>query len=173
MQNHFTLFQLPQQFSIDLTQLDAAYRDVQSQVHPDKFVRANDAEKRVAMQWATRANEAYQTLKNPIKRATYLCELHGVDLQTESNTSMPVEFLMQQMEWREAFDDARHANNHAAMITLEKELQNHLKIQIEHVGKSSDIGDFSLAAQQIRSCLFLEKFLNDIAAYEDLSISSI
>jgi DnaJ-domain-containing protein 1 len=76
-------------------------------VHPDKFVNATDAEKRVAMQWATRANEAYQTLKSPQKRAHYLCELNGVDLQTESNTAMPMAFLMQQMEWREALGDAR------------------------------------------------------------------
>src|SRR3990172_4334329 len=100
MQNHFDLFQLPQHFTIDVGALDVAYHEVQNRVHPDKFVSATDAEKRVAMQWATRANEAYQTLKNPLKRAAYLCELHGIDLQTESNTSMPAAFLMQQMEWR-------------------------------------------------------------------------
>jgi molecular chaperone HscB len=98
MQNHFELFHLEPQFGLDLSKLDAAYREVQSKVHPDKFVQASDAEKRVAMQWSTRANEAYQTLKKPLKRATYLCELHGVDLQAESNTSMPAAFLMQQME---------------------------------------------------------------------------
>ena len=81
MQNHFELFQLPQRYAVDAHALDNAYRDVQSRVHPDKFVNATDAEKRVAMQWATRANEAYQTLKNPQKRAQYLCELHGVELQ--------------------------------------------------------------------------------------------
>ncbi|MBR7784595.1 Fe-S protein assembly co-chaperone HscB, partial [Undibacterium luofuense] len=84
MQNHFELFQLAPRFSLDMAQLDAAYREVQSQVHPDKFVQASEAEKRVAMQWATRANEAYQTLKKPLKRASYLCEIHGVDLETES-----------------------------------------------------------------------------------------
>ena len=69
MQNHFELFHLPQRFAIDMEALDKAYREVQSRVHPDKFSSATDAEKRVAMQWATRANEAYQTLKNPYKRA--------------------------------------------------------------------------------------------------------
>lgn len=166
MQNHFELFQLPQKFNVDRALLDTAYREVQSQVHPDKFVRANDVEKRVAMQWATRANEAYQTLKNPLKRAAYLCELNGVDLQTESNTSMPSAFLMQQMEWREAFDDARHAKDLASMMRLEKEIQIQLKTQIEAAGLSSDAGNFTLAAQQIRACLFLEKFLTDIAALD-------
>ena len=101
MQNHFELFNLTPAFNLDLAQLDRAYREVQMRVHPDKFVSAGSAEQRVAMQWATRANEAYQTLKNPLQRATYLCELNGVGLNAESNTTMPSGFLMQQMEWRE------------------------------------------------------------------------
>ncbi|MFX8879608.1 Fe-S protein assembly co-chaperone HscB, partial [Acinetobacter baumannii] len=83
------MFGLIPAFALDMAALDTAYRQVQSRVHPDKFANSSDTEKRVAMQWATRANEAYQTLKNPLKRASYLCELNGVDLQTESNTSMP------------------------------------------------------------------------------------
>ncbi len=98
MDNHFDLFQMPARFAIDAAQLDAAYRELQGRVHPDKFAAASDAEKRVAMQWATRANEAYKTLKNPLHRAAYLCELHGVDLGIESNTTMPPAFLVQQME---------------------------------------------------------------------------
>src|SRR3954462_3060365 len=111
MQNHFELFHLPQRFAIDTAALDAAYHEVQNQVHPDKFINATDSEKRVAMQWATRANEAYRTLKSPFKRAAYLCELNGIELQTESNTAMPREFLMQQMEWREALEDANAAKD--------------------------------------------------------------
>src|ERR1700712_5511738 len=123
MQNHFDLFHLPAQFDVDTAALDQAYRDVQGQVHPDKFVNATDAEKRVAMQWATRANEAYQTLKNPQKRAQYLCELNGVDLQTESNTAMPMAFLMQQMEWREELGDARAGKDIDALEALERQLK--------------------------------------------------
>lgn len=167
MQNHFELFHLPISYDLDRAALDAAYREVQSRVHPDKFVQASDAEKRVAMQWATQANEAYQTLKDPIKRATYLCNMHGVDLQTESNTAMPATFLMQQMEWREAFDDARHANDTKAMMALENELNIALKMQTTATGAAISQGDFNTAAQQIRACLFLEKFLNDIAAFEE------
>jgi len=119
------------------------------------------------MQWATRANEAYQTLKKPLKRATYLCELQGVDLQTESNTSMPASFLMQQMEWREAFDDARQANDSDALFALEKELRNALKAKLLQVGSTLDKPDFAAAAQEIRTCMFLEKFIADIAALEE------
>ena len=167
MQNYFELFDLPQQFSIDLTQLDQAFRKVQSQVHPDKFVQSGDAEKRVAMQWATRANEAYQTLKKPLKRARYLCELEGVDLQTESNTSMPAAFLMQQMEWRENFDDAKKSSDTNAMALLEHEVTLALKSQIENLSTLFAQKDFLAAAQEIRACLFLEKFIEDIAAAED------
>ena len=167
MQNHFVLFDLPMQFELNRAQLDSAYREVQSRVHPDKFVQAGDAEKRVAMQWATQANEAYQTLKDPLKRATYLCNLNGVDLQTESNTSMPTAFLMQQMEWREAFDDARHSNDMAAMMQLEKEVQAGLQAQTANAGRAISQSDFQTAAQEIRACLFLEKFLTDIAAFDE------
>jgi molecular chaperone HscB len=158
MQNHFDLFQLPAKFAIDAGALDAAYRDVQGQVHPDRFVGATDAEKRVAMQWATRANEAYQTLKNPQKRAQYLCELHGVDLKTESNTAMPMQFLMQQMEWREALGDARAAKDLAALESLDAEVGQDRSTRMVEIGEQLDAGDYEHAAQGVRALMFLEKF---------------
>lgn len=158
MQNHFDLFQLPAVFAVDMAALDAAYRDVQGQVHPDRFVNATDAEKRVAMQWATRANEAYQTLKNPQKRAQYLCELNGVDLHTESNTAMPMEFLMQQMEWREALGEARSAADVDALDALSKEVSADRKLRTAHIGAQLDAGDYEHAAQGVRALMFLDKF---------------
>ncbi len=158
MQNHFELFHLPATFAVNASALDAAYRDVQGQVHPDRFVNATDAEKRVAMQWATRANEAYQTLKSPQKRAQYLCELHGVDLKTESNTAMPMDFLMQQMEWREALGDARAAKDLGALEALEREVERERKAHMVRIGEQLDAGDFEQAAQGVRAQMFLEKF---------------
>jgi molecular chaperone HscB len=158
MQNHFDLFQLPAKFAIDMGALDSAYRDVQGQVHPDRFVNATDAEKRVAMQWATRANEAYQTLKNPQKRAQYLCELHGVDLKTESNTAMPMQFLMQQMEWREALGDAKAAKDLGALESLDAEVGNDRKTRMVQIGEQLEAGDYEHAAQGVRALMFLEKF---------------
>ena len=122
-QNHFALFGLQPAFRIDLAALDQAYRDIQSQVHPDRFANANEAERRMSMQWATHANEAYQTLKKPASRARYLLQLHGVDALEESNTSMPGEFLMRQMEWREAIGDAKAERDSARLETLELELK--------------------------------------------------
>ena len=167
MQNYFELFHLPQRFALDQAELDRAYREVQNQVHPDKFVQSSDSEKRVAMQWATHANEAYQVLKKPLRRARYLCELAGVDLQTESNTSMPPAFLMQQMEWREAFDDARLANDVPALMSLEKEVRLAQKNELQRVGEALDQQNFDMAAQQVRACMFIEKLIADIAALEE------
>lgn len=168
MQNHFALFHLPETFTIDAIALDRAYHDVQNQVHPDKFTTASDAEKRVAMQWATRANEAYQTLKSPLKRATYLCELHGVDLQIESNTSMPTAFLMQQMGWREALDDARGARDDAALDALERELGEARRLQVAEIATLLDAQDFPAAALGVRKLMFIEKFGDEVAATFDL-----
>jgi len=162
MQNHFDLFHLPAQFTVDAAALDQAYRDVQGQVHPDKFVNATDAEKRVAMQWATRANEAYQTLKHPQKRAQYLCELNGVDLQTESNTAMPMDFLMQQMEWREELGDARAAKDAVALDRLDAQLRSARKQRLVLVGKELDAGQYDAAAQGVRALMFLDKFGEEV-----------
>ncbi len=162
MQNHFELFNLPQRFALDSGALDAAYRDVQGRVHPDKFVNATDAEKRVAMQWATRANEAYQTLKNPQKRAQYMCELNGVDLQTESNTAMPMAFLMQQMEWREALGEARADKDADALEALDQQLRNERKAKLLDIEHQIDAGDFHGAAQGVRALMFLEKFGEEV-----------
>ena len=162
MQNHFELFQLPPAFAIDAGALDSAYRDVQSRVHPDKFVNATDAEKRVAMQWATRANEAYQTLKHPQKRAQYLCELNGVDLQTESNTAMPMAFLMQQMEWREELGDARAGKDADALDGLERQLKTERKARLAEVGSQLDAGDYAAAALGVRALMFLDKFGEEV-----------
>jgi molecular chaperone HscB len=162
VQNHFELFHLPRQFAIDAGALDAAYREVQGRVHPDKFVNATDAEKRVAMQWATRANEAYQTLKNPQRRAQYLCELHGVDLQVESNTAMPMAFLMQQMEWREELAEARATRNAGLLDQLDGQLRSARKGQLKDIEAQLDAGDYHAAAQGVRALMFLEKFGEEV-----------
>ena len=162
MQNHFDLFQLPATFALDMGALDAAYRDVQGRVHPDRFINATDAEKRVAMQWATRANEAYQTLRNSQKRAQYLCELNGVDLNTESNTAMPMDFLMQQMEWREALGEARAAKDSDALDALDEQVKQERKARLAQVGTQLDAGDFDNAAQGVRALMFLDKFSEEV-----------
>ena len=102
----FELFGLPQQFDTDTNALDHTWKQLQKQVHPDQFSAQGAADKRLAMQWSVRVNEAYQRLKHPVKRAAYLCQLRGVPVNAEHNTSMPAEFLVQQMQWREELEDS-------------------------------------------------------------------
>ena len=171
MDNHFALFQMPARFDIDIRQLESAYRELQSRVHPDKFAAATDAEKRVAMQWATRANEAYQALKNPLKRAIYLCELHGVDLGIESNTAMPPAFLMQQMEWREALDEARDNKDIAALEKLEQALGAMRREQMQNISSALDAGHYDEAGGLVRQLMFVEKFAEEVGrAFEALEV---
>ena len=99
--DHFALFALPRQQALDEAALDQAFRQLQAQVHPDRHARADDAQRRLAMQWSTRVNEAYQTLKSPLRRARYLLTLLGCDPEVENNTAMPADFLLRQMELRE------------------------------------------------------------------------
>lgn len=162
MQNHFELFHLPQRFAVDMKALESAYREVQNQVHPDKFTTGTDSEKRVALQWAARANEAYQVLRNPFKRAAYLCELHGVDLQIESNTAMPREFLLQQMEWREALDDARAASDAEGLERLDRELQEARKAEIARIAALLNADDYTGAGRLVRQLMFLDKLDEEV-----------
>ncbi len=163
MQNHFELFQLPQRFDIDQAALSAAWREVQNQVHPDKFVQASGAEQRVAMQWATQANEAYQVLKDPMRRAAYLCQLHGVELNAESNTAMPRAFLLQQMEWREQLQEVRASGDMAALEALEKQLQDERKALLATIAQLLDAGQFVPAAEQVRCLMFVQRFGEEVA----------
>jgi molecular chaperone HscB len=162
--NYFELFGLPSAFRIEVARLERAYRQVQSQVHPDRFAAATDAEKRVSMQWATRANEAFQTLKRPLSRARYLLALRGVDTQEETNTAMPAEFLISQMEWREAVSNARANRDVAALDRLADELRVSERTLLIDLEKHLDgDGNLAAAALGVRKLRFIEKLREDIA----------
>ncbi len=161
--DHFTLFGLPRAFRLDARMLDSRYRELQAQVHPDRFTAASDADKRLSMQWATRANEAYQALKKPLERANYLLHLAGHDVQAESNTAMPVEFLMEQMEWREATAEARAGRDHLELERLFQRLRDDLDAHYEALaGLLDDQNDHAAAAEAVRRLMFLEKLLIEI-----------
>lgn len=159
--NHFELFGLPQRFHLDLTQLEQAYRGIQSQVHPDRFVRASDTERRVSMQSATQVNEAYRTLKNPLFRARYLLALHRVDVDNENNTAMPADFLQEQMQWRESVEEAAHQP--AALAALAHRLADEMKDHYADLKRRLDgEGDYALAAGSVRKLMFLERLREEI-----------
>jgi molecular chaperone HscB len=160
--DHFALFGLNRAFRLDLSDLDSRYRDIQAQVHPDRFVNAGDVERRLSMQWATHANEAYQTLKKPLERAKYLLGLAGHDIQAESNTAMPADFLIEQMEWREAVMEARDGGDHHELEHLHNRLRSDIGERYEELGNLLEGGDHVSATDRVRRLMFLEKLLSEI-----------
>jgi molecular chaperone HscB len=156
----FDLFGLPMRFAQDRVALDARWKALQTEVHPDRFASEGGTAQRVAMQWAIRVNEAYQRLKDPLKRAAYLCELHGAPIGAENNTAMPGAFLMQQMEWREALDEARTLDAVEALAddvaAHERRLQQQLATLID------ERQDWPAAAGQVRALMFVARFAADV-----------
>jgi molecular chaperone HscB len=167
----FTLLGLEKAFALDRARLDAAWKTLQAQVHPDRFAAEGAAAQRIAMQWAVRVNEAHQRLKDPLKRAAYLCELAGVPVQAENNTAMPGEFLMQQMQWREALEEA---NGAADVEALSDEVSAQRKARLSRVTQYLDAdANPKAAAQEVRALMFIDRLLAEIDArleqYEDAS----
>jgi molecular chaperone HscB len=166
--DHFKLFGLPARFAIDGAALEDAYKRVQSQVHPDRFAAGTAAERRVAMQWAARANEAFQALRSPVRRAAYLCELGGAPIDAESNTAMPAAFLVQQMQWREEHDDARDSGDPARMQALIHEVEAARAQTVQDLETALDHDhDPAAAAALVRQLMFVEKMRDELGALAD------
>lgn len=171
--DHFSLLHLPQTQALDLPQLDANFRELQARVHPDKHAQGSAADQRLAMQWATRLNEAYQCLRSPVLRARYLLALKGHDVQVESNTAMPAEFLMSQMELREEVEAARVDADGTALESLANRIRTEIRADTTRLTQLIDIThDYSAAKQQVRQMMFREKLLYEIDdALGDLDVA--
>ncbi|WP_047395624.1 Fe-S protein assembly co-chaperone HscB [Chitinibacter sp. ZOR0017] len=162
-QSHFSLFALPEQFALDGKALDSQYRARVAEYHPDKFATAADAERRLSLQAATHINEAYQTLKAPLSRARYLLLRHGVDTQEETNTAMPMDFLMAQMEWREGIAEAKASQNVDALENLAREMRAEITALEDTLALQLDqLQDFAAAALSVRKLRFMEKLDQEI-----------
>ena len=162
----FELFGLTQKFSQDRSVIDGRWKELQREVHPDKFAARGVAAQRVALQWSVRINEAYQRLKDPLKRAIYLCELNGAHVNAESNTAMPASFLMQQIEWREALDEAETLENIHVIALQANEYAGKQLLKIEQL---IDIHcDFKQAVEATRALMFVERFATEVQARLDM-----
>ncbi|NBW24358.1 MAG: Fe-S protein assembly co-chaperone HscB [Betaproteobacteria bacterium] len=158
----FDLFGLPRSFAQDRAAVDAAWKALQRQAHPDKFAAEGAAAQRLAMQWSVRINEAYQRLKDPIRRAAYLCELAGFPIAAHQNTAMPAAFLMQQMEWHEALDEAESAE---ALETLFEQVRAQQAELLAACAQHIDVThDYPAAVSTVRALMFVDKFGQDVLA---------
>ncbi|HEX2540106.1 MAG TPA: Fe-S protein assembly co-chaperone HscB [Caldimonas sp.] len=156
----FELFGLPRRFALDGAELDARRRRLQAEVHPDRFAAADAASRRRAMQQAVRVNEGYERLRDPLRRAAYLCELNGAPIRAEDNTAMPEDFLVQQMAWRDALEEARGA---AELHSVAAELDAYRADAYERLAATLDERrDFASAAAQVRALMFVERFADDV-----------
>ncbi len=162
----FELFNLPLTFAQDRAAIDARWKDLQREAHPDKFSAQGAAAQRIAMQWSVRINEAYQRLKDPVKRAAYLCELHQAPINAESNTAMPTAFLMQQMELREELDEAKTADNLDQISLQANKISREQLLKVEHLIDRDK--DYPEAVQAVRALMFVDRFNQDIEARYDL-----
>lgn len=164
-QDYFALFGLPPRYRFDAARLDAAYRALQTQVHPDRFVAAGDGERRLALQSSARVNEAYRALKDPVGRAQYLLSLHGIDATSETDTALPLDFLERQLERREAVDEARIAGDTARLEALLAEVRTEIAALEPALAETLDKQQsWESARASVRELQFLSKLAADIDA---------
>ena len=156
----FELFGVPRRFEQDSAALDARWRTLLAEAHPDRFVSDGAQAQRLAMQWSVRINEAHRRLKNPLARAAYLCELHGAPINAEDNTAMPGSFLMQQMAWRESLDEASTLAEVEALASAVAAHRHHALGELRVL--LDDQHDHAAAAQQVRALMFVERFASDV-----------
>lgn len=170
LHNHFELFGLAPVFALDPESLERSYREIQSQVHPDRFAHAGDAERRASLQWTTRVNEAYRTLKDPVQRGRHILELQGVDVDFETNTHMPADFLLQQLGLREELELAVSRKDAAALDGLRADLRRSKDALIAEIREALDARkDYPGAADLLRKLMFLDRFHGEIdQAYEEV-----
>jgi len=156
----FELFDLPTRFAQDAGAIDARWKALQREAHPDRFAAQGAAAQRVAMQWSARINEAQRRLKDPTRRAAYLCELHGAPIDAERNTAMPPEFLVQQMALREALDDA---DDTASMDQIDRQSASLRRELLSKIERQIDAeADWPAAAQSVRALMFLDRLADEI-----------
>src|SRR3954470_10766378 len=168
LSNHFDLFNLEPAYAVNGAALEQAYRDLQALIHPDRYAQAGDAERLASLQLTTRVNEAYRTLKDPVQRAKHILEVHGVDVAFETNTQMPTDFLMQQLEMREELDTARAKKDFSFLDSLKAKLGKQKKSLENQIGESIDARkDYLAATDLVRKLMFLQRIDEEIdAAYE-------
>lgn len=158
--DYFTLLGLAPGFAIDTQALESAYHVVQRRVHPDKFAGNTGPEQRQAAQWAALTNEAYRTLKQPVQRARYLAQLHGIDF---NHCTLPQEFLFTQLNLREAVQNARTDRNTGALIDLKNSLKNDAaELHARLANQLDDEQNYARAAQTVLVLQFFDKLLAEL-----------
>jgi molecular chaperone HscB len=159
---HFEFFGLSPSFAIDDAVLASAFRERQSAVHPDRFASASDAEKRAAMEQTVAVNDAYNTLRDPVRRAMYLLWLKNVNGMDEKNTSMPHDFLVEQIEWREAIADAKLKEDVDRLDEMNDELRSMLDSMGSTFAAAYEGEHLPVATTLARKMRFVQKLIEEV-----------
>ena len=161
--NFFTLLQLPEAFDIDLETLHQNYQSIQKNIHPDRFATFDDEAKLESIKKTAQVNDAYQTLKSPIRRAEYLLQLKGINIHDEKYTAVPQDFLMQQMEWREELET--HKLNKVALQKLAKDIQKNKNDMMNQLPSFFDdknhLNDAIRVTRELNFIEKIEQHIND------------
>jgi molecular chaperone HscB len=165
--NYFELFGLPVGFDLDAGELSQRYRELQRRIHPDKYAAGSDAERRASMQLTTLVNEAYQTLRDPVRRARYLLSLGGVESGEDTDTAMDPAFLMEQMELRETLSEVRALSEpHKKLAELANGTMIRMQQKIAQF-RECYARDPARARQSLREMQFLDKLRREIEEIEE------
>ncbi len=166
-QNYFELFGLPVDFAVDVSALGVRYRQLQGEMHPDRYAGASDLEKRLAVQYSSRVNEAYDTLRHPLPRALYLMELVGVSGEEVSRQQVDGGFLMMQMELREKLESMDELVDPDTVLEhLITEIDDDLAGLRSEFSASYGAGDQSAAAVACVKMQYLDKLLKEAEQLE-------
>ena len=167
-QDDFALFHLERKFDLDTAALDERWKAMQRLSHPDKFATQSAAEQRVALQWSTRINEAYRRLKNPLSRALYLSELLGLNVQLQTQTRMPEDFLLKQMSWHESLDEAQELSQ---VEELSQQVLQAIEVEMSQCEKMLSPGsnlDSERLGESLRAWVFMDRFLESVKSRASL-----
>ena len=166
--NYFELFGLVEGFELDTRQLAETYRQLQTRFHPDRFATAPEREQLAAVQRAAQINDAFTTLKAPLRRAEYLLSLRGTELRGEQQTLQDTAFLMQQLEWRERLADLKgETDPERAIKDFRREIRHDHQLLMQQLTQALATGEDPRAADCVRKLKFVDKLLEELERFED------
>lgn len=168
--NYFELFGLPVSYVVDTTRLAEHYRELQRSVHPDRYANATEQERRFSMQGAVHINEAHQTLKDPVLRARYLLSLHGIDMDSQQETTHDAAFLMEQMMLREELESLGEKDDpYAAISHFMGDVNDRIKTLADQMAsqfEQASVEQLAAARENLLKMQFLKKLYSDAESLE-------
>ena len=158
-------------FDLDLAVLEKTHRELSRALHPDRYSQTGASERRAALEKAASVNEAWRTLRDPVKRAEALFRLYGIAVGEDNEPKATPTFLMEVLEEREALADARASKDMAkvravgaTMGTRAKEVEAKLSAGFKGADDPAAIEKLVPLLGELR---FYKRFLDEVSAIEE------